>query len=75
MSIWVKNGMVYLEDNEAKDIPDGQYLSLEEYGKAYGVKPETLRVWIKRGQIHSIKLSRDRYIAVGEMPKKKRLSL
>ena len=75
MSVWIKDGMIYLEDEDANDIPDGQYLSLEEYGKTYGVKPATLRVWIKRGQIRSVKLSRDRYIAVGEMPKKRRLSL
>lgn len=75
MSVWVKNGMVHYEDPEAKDIPDGQYLTLEEYGKAYGVKPSTLRIWIKRGQIMSIKLSHGRYIAAGEMPKKRRLSL
>lgn len=75
MSLWVKNGTIYLDDEESKDIPDGQYLSLEEYGKTYGVKPATLRVWIKRGQIRSIKLSRDRYIAVGEVPHKRRLSL
>lgn len=73
MSLWVKNGAIYLDGEESKDIPDGQYLSLEEYGKTYGVKPATLRVWIKRGQIRSIKLLRDRYIAAGEAPHKRRL--
>ena len=73
MSIYVKDGWVYMDTPESESIPNGEYMSLEEYGKSYGIDPGTLRVMIHRGQINSIKVLHHRYIAVGERPKKCRL--
>lgn len=68
----MKNGLVYFDNSGENDIPDGEYLSLEEYGKSYGISPETLRVMIHRRQIPSIKVLHQRYIPVGSLPKKRR---
>ena len=73
--MYVVDGTAYLDDFDAKNIPNGQYLTLEEYGETYGIKPSTLRSWIKRGQICTIKMSQNRYILAGEMPKKRGLQL
>lgn len=75
MSMWIEKGRMIVEEPGISDIPDGEYMTLEEYGKSYGIKPETLRVMIQRGQIRSIKVLQRRYIEIGVMPKKRRLSL
>ena len=69
--MWIKDGTVTEYIEEAKDIPNGEYLTVKEYSEASNIPEATVRSWIQRGQIEHYILHQQLCIPAGSVPKRR----
>lgn len=74
MSFFKTGSVVTQYDSNDNDVPDGEYLTLEEYCDSNNLSHARVYQWVHRGLIKAYKLSNRVVIPVGEVPKKVRLS-
>lgn len=58
--------MMYIEG--VNGIPDGRYITTDEFARRHDIRPGTVRQWITRKHIASIKFGGSRLIPEDEEP-------
>ena len=64
--MYIENGMISIEN--AAGIPDGNYLTTDEFAKRHNIRPGTVRQWILRKHVASVKYGGNRYIPEDQEP-------